>query len=222
MCVCVCVCVCVCKFLHLNHNCFQIVAPFSGTVNLFNQSAIPALSGHNYSSTDTLVLTPSEFSLDSIIFIISNVDPLPSVTAMPTFFLAGSSFGSTGSFQVSGRSFIHIDAYKILGGVAYPVDPTQFLALQLSPSASITWDCNDMVTYVRGAVVDMRPASSTTPTSRLVGDPLVNIVVPDHEFPQPIDLVLEGAEHVQSPASVQFFQTSTFLMVGPIPVTLGQ
>ena len=140
----------------------------------------------------------------------------------PTFVLAGDAIGSFSDFLLSGQKFIHVEAYKMVGDVAYSVDPSQFLSLELSPSATVDWDCNDMVTYVRDVVVDTRPVSSTTPTSQPVGDPLVNIVVPDHEFPQALELVLEGAESVQSADSVTFFESSTFLMVGPIPVTLGE
>lgn len=191
-------------------------------VSRFDPSSDPALSSFNYSSANTITLRPTEYSLDSITFIISNIDIAASVMTTPTFVLAGNAIGSYSDFQLSGQRFIHVEAYKTVGGVTYTIDPSQFLTLELNPSATIEWDCNDMVTYVRDVVVDTRPVSSTTPSSEPVGDPLVTIVVPDHEFPQPNELVLEGAESVMSGDSVTFFESSTFLMVGPIPVTLGQ
>ena len=39
------------------------------------------------------------------------------------------------------------------------------------------------MTFVRDVVVDKRPVSSTTPTSEPVGNPIVTINVPGHEFP---------------------------------------
>ena len=51
--------------------------------------------------------------------------------------------------------------------------------------------------------------------------------IPGHEFPQPRDMVVRGGGSVTSgggrltSGEVQFFQNSTFLMVGPIPVQFG-
>ena len=51
--------------------------------------------------------------------------------------------------------------------------------------------------------------------------------IPGHEFPQPRDMVVRGGGSVTSgggrltSGEVQFFQNSTFLMVGLIPVQFG-
>lgn len=48
--------------------------------------------------------------------------------------------------------------------------------------------------------------------------------MPNHEFPQPYDLVVRETSAVQPrpPEQVVFLQRSTSLMVGQIPVQLGK
>lgn len=196
------------------------MAPFSGMVNRFNPTEYPSLSSYNYSSDNTIVLRPTEFAHDNIHLFVSNIVPLVTITTEPAFILAGEAIGSfSTNFQINGQAFIHIETLKTVNGVSYSMDPSQFLSLVTSPTASLNLDCNEMVTFVGDVVVDKRPVSMSTPTSEPVGNPIVTINVPGHEFPQPFELFLEGNEEVMSSNTVQFFQTSTFLMVGPIPVT---
>lgn len=46
--------------------------------------------------------------------------------------------------------------------------------------------------------------------------------VPNHEFPQPFDLVVRESGSAPPPGHVTFLQNSTSLMVGQIPVQLGE
>ena len=47
--------------------------------------------------------------------------------------------------------------------------------------------------------------------------------IPRDEFPQPYDLVIESSDTITSgDTPVQFFQSSTFIMVGQIPVQFGE
>lgn len=47
--------------------------------------------------------------------------------------------------------------------------------------------------------------------------------IPRDEFPQPHDLVIESIGTITSGNTpVQFFQSSTFIMVGQIPVQFGE
>ena len=66
-----------------------------------------------------------------------------------------------------------MEAYKIVEGVQYVIDPTQFLQPNLNPAVSIEFGCNDFVTYVGGVVVDRRPIASTSPDMENIGNPLV-------------------------------------------------
>ena len=46
--------------------------------------------------------------------------------------------------------------------------------------------------------------------------------VPNHEFPSTFDLVMRADSSVRSPSEVTYLQTSTFLMVGQVPVQFGR
>ena len=70
-------------------------------------------------------------------------------------------------------------------------------------------------------MVDRRSVSPLEPELEYTGSPLVE-GIPGHEFPQPHDLVFKAEESVMSADGVQFFQGSTFLMVGSIPVQFGE
>ena len=84
---------------------------------------------------------------------------------------------------------------------------------------NIEWDCNEITTLIKGVVVDTQTVSNSDPIKEFIGDPLINLFIPDHEFPQPYDLILEEDIDVSSTDNVEFFESSTFLVVGVIPVT---
>ena len=133
------------------------------------------------------------------------------------FVRAGATLGS--SLSISGKSVTHLEAYKTVDNVEYAQDPSQFLPPVQDPTFNVAWSCNELATLLQGVVVDVSTVSSTQPVKELIGDPLVTIIVPNHEFPQPYDMVLRENHTVSSSNNIQFFQSSTFLTVGPIPVT---
>lgn len=152
---------------------------------------------------------------------ISNIVPDSSITSDPRFYLTRDSFATPdSSIQYGGTSFVHIEAYKALNGTEHSMDAAIFLQPRLNPEVSIQFDCNDFVTYVGGVVVDRRDVVSEELETRIAAALVEGI--PDHEFPQPYDLVLESDESMTSADRVQFFQSSTFLMVGSIPVQFGE
>ena len=76
--------------------------------------------------------------------------------------------------SASTSSFVHIEAYKMLNGEFFPLNPTQFLQPDLDMSISVQLECNDIVTYIEGMVVERRSVLSSTEVTRMqVGEPLV-------------------------------------------------
>ena len=197
------------------------MTPLTGYLQLLDPSTLS--DPLSYSATSSLILVPTESSFNSIHFIITNLRLDPSVAPSDRqFFLSGDVIGyPDDSIQIAGESFIHVEAYKVVDGIEYAIDPMQFLQPNLDPQVGIQFECNDLVTYVWGMVVDRRPISPTELEPIMIGDPLV-VGVPDHEFPQPHDLILRSDDSVTSVERVQFFQSSTFIMVGPIPVQFGE
>ena len=193
------------------------MSPFAGYVSLFNTNSLENASAYNYSADNTILLTPTEFSLDSFYFIISNIDPYHTFNDTPMFVTAGEVIGAT--MELFDTYSVHIEAYKTLGDKTYTVNPTQFVPPVLKPKASIMWDCNEITTIVNGMVVGTQTVASSNPNEQPIGSPLVTIDVDDEEFPQPYDLILDNDVGLSSAENVEFFQSSTFLMVGVIPVT---
>ena len=71
--------------------------------------------------------------------------------------------------------------------------------------------------------MDRRSVGADDPELVSVGVALVEDTIPGHEFPQPVDRVVRSSEEgVVSGDSVLFFSSSTFLMVGTIPVQFGE
>ena len=200
---------------------FQVMAPLTGYFQLLDPSTLP--TPLSYDPTNSLILTPTESSFNGIYFIIANLRPEPSVVSSePRLLLSGDVIGyPDDSVLVAEESFIHVEAYRVVDGNEYAIDPTQFLQPNLDPQVGIQFECNDLVTYVGGMVVDRWAIAPTELETVLIGDPLVN-GVPDHEFPQPHDLILSAEGSMTSSESVPFFQSSTFIMVGPIPVQFGE
>lgn len=195
--------------------------PLSGYAQLLDSETITDASLYGYNATGTVLLTPEDSSFSGIHFVISNIVPSTSITSEPQYVEAGTAVASPDTArQISGQSLIHIEAYKVLEGVEYVIDPTQFLQPVLEPVVSTSFDCNDFVTYVGGIVVERKQVLPDEPELELVGPPLV-AGIPGHEFPQPHDLVLRAEESMTSIDGLQLLQGSTFLMVGDIPVQFG-
>ena len=184
-------------------------------------SSLVNSTAYSYSSNNTVVLTPTEFSLDSLHFIISNIDVYSMFSvATPVFVNAGDFIGTP--MELSDNYGIHIEAYKTLDNETYTINPTQFVSPALKPQASVVWDCNEVTTTVNGMVVDTQVVADSDPAVSYVGEPLVTIDIDDEEFPQPYDLVLDHGVEMAPAEDIEFFQSSTFLMVGVIPVTFSE
>lgn len=154
------------------------MSPLSANVQLFDISAIPAEAQPlyvNYSASSSLIILPEESSFNGVYFILSNVIPSPSLTVGQQFYQSGSVIASASNSQLpNGKSYVHIEAYKMLNGQFFTLDPTQFLQPDLNVSVSVQLECNDIVTYVEGMVVERRNVlSSTEVTQMQVGEPLV-------------------------------------------------
>ena len=75
-------------------------------------------------------------------------------------------------------------------------------------------------------MVNTRPIAEDEAELVMVGGALVEGTIPGHEFPRPVDRVVgtSGGGEISGGAggAVEFFSSSTFLMVGPIPVQFGE
>ena len=157
---------------------FQILSPLSANIQLFDIGAIPTEAQPlyaNYSALSSVIVLPEESSFNGIYFILSNIVPTPSLTVEPQFYQSGNAIASTGNYQLlDGKSFVHIEAYKMLNGQFFPLDPTQFLQPDLDVDVSVQLECNDIITYVEEMVVERRSVLSSTEVIRMqIGEPLV-------------------------------------------------
>lgn len=128
----------------------------------------------------------------------------------------GSVLGSAG--MIAGKATIHLEAYKLINSILYSQDPTQFIPHVLDPTVDISWECNEIVTMIKGMVVDITPVVTMTTSKELVGEPLIDIEVP-HEFPQPYEMLIKENHTILSQKNTLFFDSSTSLTIGPVPVT---
>ena len=130
----------------------------------------------NYSASSSVIIFPEESSFNGIYFILSNIVPASSLTVQLQFYQSGNPIatGASTSQVPSGKTFVHIEAYKMLNGQFFSLDPTQFLQPDLNVSVSVQLECNDIVTYIEGMVVERRNVLSSIDVTRMqVGDPLV-------------------------------------------------
>ena len=159
---------------------------------------------------------------------ITNFVPSDSISSEPAFVSSGNMIDHSNDFGsgTGPATFVHLEAYKELAGTRYAVNPTQFLQPVLDPTISTEiLECNDVMTYVGGVAVDHALIVQEDPLKVYVGDPLVE-GIPRHEFPRPFDRLVsaESESELASPQdeAVGFYQSSTFIMVGSIPVQFGK
>lgn len=197
----------------------QVFAPLSGYY-----SASPGVPP--YDSSSTITLTPVESSYHDITFTLTHVLPTSDLTESPIFIRGGDPLGiftrEPQTPNVDEEYYIHLEAHKTVGNESYTIDPTQFLQPILEPQVSLQYDCNDLVTYIGGVVVDRRTLAPDQPEEVEFGEQLVEDAIPGHEFPLPVDGVLQARGTILSGSSAEVFSSSTFIMVGPIPVEFGE
>ena len=153
------------------------MSPISANIQLFEVDAIPADIQYlyvNYSAASSVIVTPSESSFSGIYFILSNIVPSMSLSIQQQFYQSGDVIASASNARLpNGKSFIHVEAHKMLNGQIVPVDATQFLQPDLEVDVNVHLHCNDIVTYVGGMVVERRNIVTSAISRVLVGEPLV-------------------------------------------------
>ena len=190
----------------------QVVAPLSGYYSL--------------SPSSSITLSPSENSYHDLTFTLSHIEPTVSLSDTPTFISGGDPLGIITNEpppqNIDDEPYIHMELYKTVGNETYTLDPSQFLQSIQQPSVVLEYECNDLVTYVGGTVVDRRTLAPDTPEVVDFGDILVEDAIPGHEFARPVDYKMHAQGTIISGVSVELLSSSTFLMVGPIPVEFGE
>ena len=198
----------------------QVVAPLSGYYSLSTDQL------SLYDASSTIKLTPVESSYHDLSFTLTHVLPSLDLTGSPMFIRGGEPLGifipepQTGN--TDNEYYIHLEAHKTIGNETYTIDPTQFLLPIHDPQVALSYDCNDLVTYIGSTVVDRRKLAPDSPEVVPYGAVLVEDSIPGHEFQRPLDHRVQARGTILSGASVEVFSSSTALMVGPIPVQLGE
>lgn len=157
---------------------YQILSPLSANIQLFDINSIPlsVQSVHvNYSAASSIIIFPEESSFNGVYFILSNINPTSSLTMEQQFYQSGDPIATASNSRLfNGKSYIHVEAYKLLNDQVFAIDPTQFLQPDLDVNVSVQLECNDLVTYTGGMVVERKNVITSTEVSRIpVGEPLV-------------------------------------------------
>ena len=189
----------------------QVVAPLSGYYSL---------------SSSVINLSPVETSYTDLSFTLHHIQPTITLTETPIFIRGGDPLGILTAEPPPNNSddeyYIHLEAHKRVGNETRTLDPTQFLQPILRPSVALSYECNDLVTYIGGSVVDRQSLSPTSAQVVEYGEVLVEDTIPEHEFQRPVDHTLHAQGTILSGVSVELLASSTFIMVGPIPVQFGK
>ena len=148
----------------------QIVSPISSYVHslaleLLPTDLRPLYADHLY--VDSALFIPAESALKDLRLIISNL--IPSLSIAGTFIKSGEVLDSV----LVNNQFIHVEAFKVVDGVWFRIDPTQFFQPVLDTRVNVEFDCNDVVVYVGGMVVERRLLESADVVMEMIGDPLV-------------------------------------------------
>ena len=185
------------------------------------------LSGYySQSSPGVILVSPAETSYTDLIFTLHHISPTVPLTVTPVFIRGGDPLGTLTSepqnTDNNDEYYIHLEAHKRVGNETHSVDPSQFLQPIPTPSVALDYECNDLVTYVSGVVVDRHTLAPASPLVVDYGDVLVDDTIPGHEFSRPVDHTLHSQGTILSGTSVELLASSTFIMVGPIPVQIGK
>ena len=192
----------------------QVVAPLSGYYSLSS------------SSSSVINLSPVETSYHDLSFTLHHIQPTITLIETPIFIRGGDPLGILAAepppSNTDDEYYIHLETHKKIGNETHALDPTQFLQPILRPSVALSYECNDLVTYIGGSVVDRHSLSPTSPLVVEYGEVLVEDTIPEHEFQRPVEHTLHAQGTILSGASVELLASSTFIMVGPIPVQFGK
>lgn len=179
-----------------------------------------------YDTSSTIKLTPAESSYHDITFTLSHVLPSADLTDSPIFIRGGDPLGiiieEPQTENTVKEYYIHLEAHKAVRNETFTINPMQYLQPVHEPQVTLQYDCNDLVTYIGGTVVDRRAVAPESPKQVEFGAVLVEDTIPGHEFPRPVDGLLQAQGTILSGSSAEVFSSSTFVMVGPIPVQFGE
>jgi len=171
--------------------------------------------------TNTVVLSLTDFNYQDLLIIITNINPASSITEDGTQIFVGQQIGTVDSDTLcDNQAFIHVEAYKRLGGRLYAIDPSQFLAAQYQPNIDVELLCNDVTIMESGMVVSKQLIAGQSPALQLIDPPIVDIA--RNEFPQLRDYTLSDSLSFSPTGEVEYFSDSIFLSVGPIPVEFSE
>ncbi len=146
----------------------QLVAPFSAQILMLQLDNLPVdlrplYSGH----TDSILLVGDESGFRDIRVIIPNLVSL-------TFGIVQSGGRIFTEAPLDNTTTIHVEMFKVLDGEWFRIDPTPFLQPLSDPQVNIEFDCNDVVVYIGGTIVERRfLLESTEIVTEIVGNPLV-------------------------------------------------
>ena len=83
----------------------------------------------------------------------------------------------SGSLNISPSDtspYVHVEAFQVQNGVWFRIDPTPFVQPVSEPQVGVDFECNDIIVYVGGLVVERRSLlSSADVFMEMIGDPLV-------------------------------------------------
>lgn len=124
--------------------------------------------------TGTLII-PTESSLNDIRIILSNFDVTSSVAMSADIVQSGEIVSGSLNISPSDTSpYVHVEAFQVQNGVWFRIDPTPFIQTVSEPQVGVEFECNDVIVYVGGLVVERRSLlSSTEVVMEMIGDPLV-------------------------------------------------
>ena len=146
------------------------MAPFSGYIHSLELELLPDDLRPLYSGYigSTLVI-PAESALGDIRLIIPNLSP--SLDFSTTFISSGEMLES---FTLNEYMYVHVEAFKVVNGVWFRIDPTQFLQPVLDQQVTVEFDCNYVAVYVGGVAMERQSLlESTEVVVEMIGEPLV-------------------------------------------------
>lgn len=152
----------------------NIISPLSGNAFTFDPSLLPVSVRDLYSSSNYsgmgVILQPAEPSHLGVNIILPNLVPESGIGHEGMFVTAGEVIGR---FPTNSPRILHVEVIKEIDGTGYRLDPTSYLQPRLEPNVSVELECNDVVMYMGGVVIERRSLTTSPITRELVGNPLV-------------------------------------------------
>lgn len=150
------------------------MAPFSSYLQPLDVMLLPSDLRPQYTSqVGSTLVTPVDPSLEDTRIILSNFY-LPLSNSNEVVQSGDIIDGSVDISPVGTSSYVHVEAFKVLDGVWFRIDPTPFIPPVADPQVEVEFECNDVIVYMGGLVIERRNLlSSGDVTLEMVGEPLV-------------------------------------------------